>query len=335
MDRVRARATPSLAARVVTRTPLLYDRGADPALDRPAHVRAGSALARLGPEALAVIQDDASFLAILEGAGGALRVRDVPLPAEDGVRLFDDGRGNKRLKLDLEACLAIAGGERLVAFGSGSTPLRDRIVVVDGATSSAPRIRVVEARALYAALRADATFAGAELNVEGAALAGDDVLLLQRGNGAATSTHDAVDATARVDARALLAYLDDPARAPCPPVRDVVTWDLGNVLGTRLTFTDGAPHGAWTAFLACAEASPDATRDGPVNGVSLGRLDDRRRVAEIAALEDEHGAPLTDKAEGLAFDARDPRRAWLVIDRDDPGTPAELLELRLGDGWLP
>ncbi len=62
-----------------------------------------------------------------------------------------------------------------------------------------------------------------------------------------------------------------------------------------------------------------------------------RRVAEIAPLDDEHGAPLTDKAEGLAFAAPgdDPRRAWLVIDRDDPHSPAELIELRLGEGWLP
>ena len=50
-------------------------------------------------------------------------------------------------------------------------------------------------------------------------------------------------------------------------------------------------------------------------------------------IEDEAGNPLTDKAEGLAFDSDNPRRAWLVVDRDDPAVPAELLELRLHDGW--
>jgi hypothetical protein len=97
MNRVKARLEPSLGARVVKRTPLLYDRGADPALDRPAHVRAGSALVRLDTHTLAVVQDDASFLAVLDGVGHAtatLHVRDMPLPAPDGVRLFDDGRGN-------------------------------------------------------------------------------------------------------------------------------------------------------------------------------------------------------------------------------------------------
>lgn len=340
MDRVRARLEPSLGARVVKRTPLLYDRGADAGLDRPAHVRAGSALVRLDTHSLAVVQDDASFLAVLDGVGPAnvkLSVRDVALPAADGVRLFDDGRGNKAHKLDLEACLAVdgEGGPLLVAFGSGSTDRRERVVLIDGARSPEPRVTVVEAPALYAALRGNAQLAGSELNIEGAALSGDDILFFNRGNGAPTATQAAVDATARFDRDALLAYLrGGPA---CPPLREVVPWDLGNVLGTRLTFTDGAAlRDGWTGFLACAEASPDATRDGPVNGVSIGRLDDVRRVAEIAPLEDEHGAPLTDKAEGLAFAAPgdDPRRAWLVIDRDDPGSPAELLELRLGDGWL-
>ncbi len=340
MDRVRARIEPSLGARVIERTALRYDRGADPALDRPAHVRAGSALVRLDAHTLAVVQDDASFLAVLDGVGhttAPLRVRDVPLPAPDGVRLFDEGRGNKARKLDLEACLAVEGegGALLVAFGSGSTVVRDRVVLVDGAAGREPRVTFVEARSLYAELRAHPELAGSELNIEGAALAGSDVIFFQRGNGAPTPALTAVDATARFDRDALLAYLR--GAKVCPPLRDIVQWDLGNVMGTRLTFTDGAARrGDWTGFLACAEASPDATRDGPVSGVSIGRLDDQRRIAELAPIEDEHGAPLTDKAEGLAFAAADddPRRAWLVIDRDDPAAPAELLELRLGEGWL-
>jgi len=334
----KARVEPSLGARVVQRIPLFYARGADAVLDRPAHVRAGSALARLGPTTLAVVQDDASFLAVLEGVGGELVVRDVPLPAHDGVRQFDDGRGNKKAKLDLEACLACDG--MLVAFGSGSSPRRERVVVVECPTGEAPRVSIVEAHALYEAMRAHPIFPGSELNIEGAALAGDDVLFLQRGNGARAGDREPVDASARVDRRALFTYLLGLVRAerdcpPCPPLRDVEAWDLGATAGTRLTFTDAvATTGRWTAFLACAEASPDATRDGPVAGVSIGRLDDRLAEAELAAITDERGEPLLDKAEGLTLDDHDPRRAWLVVDRDDPDRPAELLELRLGDRWL-
>jgi hypothetical protein len=341
--RVRARVEPSLGAQVVARTALLYRDGAHPSLDRPSHVRAGSALARLDAGTLAVVQDDASFVAILRGVGtgtGNLVVEDIPLPSTRGVRQFDDGRGNKKSKLDLEACLALRDGALLVAFGSGSSPARERVVLIEEPAGKEPHVTVVNAPALYAAMRSELGFCGSELNVEGAALAGDDVLFLQRGNGAPCDGRLPIDASARIDRELLVAHLEalalgDAAPLPCPPLRDVIAWDLGHANGTRLTFTDAvAARGSWTAFLACAEDSPDATRDGPVAGVVIGRLDDRERVAELAPIKDERGEPLLDKAEGITLDASDPRRAWLVIDRDDASRPAELLELRLGERWL-
>lgn len=337
--RARARVVASLGARVVSRAPLFYRAGADAAHDRPAHVRAGSALARLGPGTFAVVQDDASFIAVVEGVGGPpgeLAVHDVMLPAADGVRQFDEGRSNKHRKLDLEACLALDEGTSLVAFGSGSTSARERVVLVESPRGRDARVDVVEAHALYTGMRAEPVFCGSELNVEGAALAGDDVIFLQRGNGACAGEVLPVDASARVDRLALLAYLRGLARGetlPCPPLREIMAWELGECSGTRLTFTDAVMGRApWTAFVACAEASPDATRDGPVSGVAIGRLDDRAGVAQLAPVLDERGAPLLDKAEGIALDDDD-RRAWLVVDRDDPTAPAELLELRLDEGW--
>jgi len=335
-----ATTRPSLGARVVRRSPLLYRRGADASLDRPPHVRAGSALARIGPGAFAVIQDDASFVAVLEASRDG--ARDLPLPGDEGRRLFDDTRGNKARKLDLEAAVFLGGS--LVAFGSGSTPARERIVIVDAPLDeAASRVTVRHAPELYALLRDDRTFAGSELNVEGAALAGDDILFFQRGNGAARDGAAPVDATARVSVASLLAYLDGSAgpggahawkAGPLPVLREVMGWELGAVDGTRLTFTDGvAARGPWSAFLACAEACPDATRDGPVTGVRIGRLDDRRGVAELAPVLDERGEALLDKTEGLALDPDDATRAWAVVDKDDPEIPSELLELELGEGW--
>lgn len=316
---IRARSEPALAARVVSRRKLLYTRGADVSLDRPAHVRAGSALASLAAGRLAVIQDDASFLALVDLASG--RVDDVPFPASPaGERQFDDLRGNKKRKLDLEATLALDDGS-VIAFGSGSSDLRERIVLVHEGV-----VNVVEATALYAAMRAAREFSGSELNIEGAALDGEDVVFFQRGNGAG----EAVDATARVDAKSLFVYLR--AAGPCPALRDITQWDLGTTAsGVRLTFTDGARAANGLAFLACAEDCPDATRDGPVSGVCIGRLDDGAEKCEIADVLGEDGAPLLDKAEGLAF--VDSRRAYVVIDKDDPALPSELLELELGEAW--
>ncbi len=317
--RVRARVDASLEARVVSRRPLLYARGADPSLDRPAHVRAGSALARIGAGRLAVVQDDASFLAVVDLASGA--VEGIPFPSEDGVRLFDDRRGNKKRKLDLEAMVTLPDGT-VLAFGSGSSDVRDRVLVARGSD-----VRILRAKGLYDAMRTDRSFAGSELNVEGSALDGDDIVFFQRGNGQG----DAIDATARTSASALLSYLRN--EGPCPALRDVVAWDLGTAKdGVRLTFTDGARDAHGLAFLACAEACPDATRDGPVTGVSIGRLDDRARECALAEVLDERGAPLLDKAEGLTVDG-DGRRAWVVVDKDDPSIPSELLELELAAGW--
>lgn len=320
---------PSRGARVVARTALLYQRGPDPSIDRPAHVRAGSALAVLPTGQLAVIQDDACFLAIIDRASGA--VTDVPFPG-DGPRQFDDLRGNKKEKLDLEAVFITPGGV-LIALGSGSSPLRERIVIVEGAGSSEPRVRIVHAHALYAQLRAHRSFSGSELNVEGATIVGGDVVLFQRGNGAPAPSVMPVDATARMALGPLVEYLDG---GPLPPLRDICPWDLGHKDGHRLTFTDGAVHaraGA-IAFLACAEDSPDATRDGPVSAVMLGCLDEATGACALGPILDERGAPLLDKAEGFAFDPDDASRAFVVTDRDDPTAPSELLVLELGAAWL-
>lgn len=328
---ILARFEPSLGARVVARTPLLYVDGDDAALDRPAHVRAGSALAHLGGRTFAVVQDDASFVAIVDVA--TKRATSIPLPSADGVRQFDDARGNKKKKLDLEASIVTNDGELLVAFGSGSSPLRERVVLVEGAAGDAPRVTIAHASALYASMRAATTFSGSELNIEGAAVDGDDVLFFQRGNGAPTKDLHPVDATARVDLKGLLAYLQDLSSPP-PLLREIATYDLGKAGSTRLTFTDGVGlRGALSAFLACAEDCPDATRDGPVAGVAIGRIDDRAARCEIAMITDENGGPLLDKAEGLAFDGEDPRRAFVVVDKDDARIPSELLELRLDEGW--
>ena len=334
-ERATARVSPGLYAQVVRRRPLHYARGADAQLDRPLHVRAGSALARLEGGLLAVVQDDASFVALvdpkLEG-----EVFDVPLPSVDGVRQFDDARGNKHEKLDLEACIVADG--TLVAFGSGSSPVRERVVLMTATWAArapgpaATRTTIVHAAELYGRMRAEAAFSGSELNIEGAMVRGADVLFFQRGNGAPVGERLPVNATARVDRAALLAHLrgEGPCPLPCPALRDVVAWELPD----RLSFTDAAltPRGG-IAFLACAEDSPDATKDGPVSAVAIGRLDDRAKEAELALVLDERGAPLLDKAEGLAFDDRDPTRAWAVVDKDDPDVASELLELRLGEGW--
>src|SRR5687768_17520776 len=70
MQPVRVIRDPGLHARIIRRDPLTYRDGADERIDRPAHVRAASGLAWLG-DRLAIIQDDASFIALIDASGNA------------------------------------------------------------------------------------------------------------------------------------------------------------------------------------------------------------------------------------------------------------------------
>lgn len=332
MSRVLAHPDPTLRARVVRAVPLLYARGADAALDRPAHVRAGSGLAWIGG-ALAVIQDDANFVALIDPDTGLCRA--ITLPAgESGLRQFDDERGNKRFKLDLEACTAVPdgrGGETLLAFGSGSAALRERVLRVADAAGAEPRVEIREALTFYARLRETPEFAGSELNVEGAVWREGRILLLNRGNGAAVDGRPPVNAICQVNWAALRAYLDGPGAHPPPALENVVQYALGQIDGSPLTFTDAAAFGDALVYTATAEASPNAVDDGPVAGSAVGIIA-ADGSARFAVLEDADGGRFDGKVEGVARGPR-PGTLYVVIDRDDPHRPSELCEVELAGDW--
>ncbi|HEY1099872.1 MAG TPA: hypothetical protein VGF99_13140, partial [Myxococcota bacterium] len=181
-------------ARVLSRTPLRYTAGADVDTDRAAHVRAGSGCAFIDVpghgQRLAVVQDDAAFVALIDVVTGVVDV--VTLPAgPHGKRRFDTGRGNKMDKLDLESIVAVDldGVPTLLCIGSGSAPIRECVVVVGFGAEIV--VEQVALPALYAALRARRDFAGDELNIEGAVIVDDRLLLFNRGNGAG-ATVDAI-----------------------------------------------------------------------------------------------------------------------------------------------
>ncbi|MFO0557428.1 MAG: hypothetical protein U0269_05365 [Polyangiales bacterium] len=316
--------THGLTARVRTRAPLLYTEGARPSEDLPAHVRAGSAMA-LTAKRIAVVQDDTNSVAIVDRATGA--VSAVLLPrGEGGARQFGEDRKNKKHKLDLEACVLVQERNTVLAFGSGSTAARERVLVLTDLDGE-PTVRIAHGKALYAAMRADKSFSGSELNIEGVARVGDSLRFFQRGNGAPLDGIEPIDATADVRLDAVLRALDDPgASVSLERVRRV---KLGTIDGVRLTFTDAWSDGdepVW--FLAAAEASPDTYHDGEVRGSAIGWIDGAGD-GYWCTIIDERGQPFRDKAEGLALDPANPDRAWIVVDKDDPKAPCELCELIL------
>ncbi len=316
-----ARRDPDLVVRALDRQPLRYAEGEDPALDRPGHVRAASAVVATSRGHL-IVQDDALFLGLV---GSCATVRAVTLPSPDGVRLFGDDRGNKRSKADFEAaCRWPSGsGEVVVAFGSGSLPARERLLVVPlhpDHTLGEPTL--VGASSLYAVLRE--AIGDAELNVEGAWRTPEGHLrLLQRGNG-----RGAVDAVLEVEGAWLDALLAGAETRP--HLRSATRWSLGELEGVRLTFTDAAPlDGSRWLFSAAAEASPDAVADGPVVGSVVGWADDEGGA--WAPVVDASGALLPCKLEGITPAGRTALVG--VVDADDVTRPSELLRLSLEGPW--
>jgi hypothetical protein len=329
-----ARRDSALSARVISRRSLMYSGGADAAVDRPAHVRAASSIASIGTS-LAIIQDDANFIALVAHDGATVDALTLPAGHEN-LRLFDDDRGNKRFKLDLEASL-VARDERdasmLVAFGSGSTAMRERVAIVTKLESAAPAVEMIDAPALYAVLREAPAFASSELNIEGAALMHDALWLFGRGNGRARGAVRPYNATCVLEWAAVLAHLRDPDHHTVPPITRSARYDLGAVGHVQFGFTDATPAGDAIVYSAAAEASPDAITDGAVTGSCLGVITetDSVRWAPITGMDN---TPFTGKVEGIAWcgDAR--HRLWAVVDADDPGLPADICVIELAGPWL-
>jgi hypothetical protein len=331
-DVIHGQWAPELRARVVDRRALHYAEGADEILDRPGHVRAASGIARYGGR-LAIIQDDANFVALLDPKTEL--VRDLALPAgKGGRRLFDTGRDNKKHKLDLEACFVVesARGPKLVALGSGSRTVREVIAFLEPEDQGPPTSRVVRVPRLYQALREHESFASSELNLEGAVWLGTHVRLFQRSNGKPREGMEALCATCDVSWPALEQLLCAPDEAPVPEIRRVRRYSLGNIEGVRLTFTDACrrEHGE-VLFVASAEASPDAFHDGEVRGSALGLIDEHGKV-RMCPISERDGKLARCKIEGITL-ADEPGRAYAVCDADDHETPADVLTLALEGEW--
>jgi hypothetical protein len=321
-------------ARVHRAIPLFYDGGGDPLHDLPPHVRSGSGLTRVGPYTLAIVQDDTNWIAIVETRG--FHTRAVPLPVgAGGARLFDDDRGTRHLKLDLESAVAFpdAGGVSLCAFGSGSSPRRRNVALVRHVTDARPRVETVPLHAFYEVLRAATAFAGSELNIEGALLDGGTLRLFNRGNGRPRDGLAPVDATCDIDWAAFMAHVAEPDATPPPAPTGIVQYDLGEIDGVRLTFTDAAPHPDGMMFVATAEVSPDAVDDGPVVGSAIGLITkDRVSWTQIVNLS---GHPTHDKIEGIAVDQIRPDLVYLIADHDEIERPSDLLIVSYSPGPWP
>ena len=282
-------------------------------------------------------------LSFLSAASGLVRVRDkLYVVADDEhhlgvfgvdgneplklVRLLDgelpaSARKRKARKPDFESLLLLPASDEsphgsLLALGSGSRPNRfvGALASLDAHGDVRGPARPVDLKPLYADIFE--RFAG--LNIEGAFVTGDALMLLQRGKVVGES------AAIRYDLVEVMAWLAGrrPGALRACSVRRV---DLGAVNGVAFAFTDGAalPGGSWV-FSAVAEDRDDSYDDGPCVAAGIGICGSDDRVRSFERL-----VP-TRKVEGIEANVIGTTALLrLVTDADDPDRAAELLETRV------
>ena len=257
-----------------------------------------------------VIGDDEQHLAIYSDRGSAGQLQRVlagDLPRAKAAR--------KRRKADFESLLWLPQQSALIALGSGSRPQRDRGIQLPLDADGSPRLLATnfDLAPLYEPLRARM----GSLNIEGAVVVGDELILLQRGHAGSASMSLHYALSDFQDAIAGQRSADHP-----PALRP---YSLGAIDGAPLALTDGTalPGGGW-AFTAVAEASDDSYADGPCRGSAVGV------VAADGTLQSLRRLALRDKVEGIAAlaDARG-TAIFMVTDADDPAQASWLLSARL------
>ena len=275
-----------------------------PTLIAELDIAAASGIAVVG-DALYVLADDELVLPVYDRRGNRLGVHtliDGALPTAEAAR--------KAAKPDFEALLCVPD-QKLLALGSGSTLQRQRAVWLD-LRNAAAAPRSIDLAPLYARLRAVLP----ELNIEGAALLGDVLLLGSRGNGARRE-----NALIELDWPSFADAIERTGRAPAHCLRHIHSVELGTLAGQPLSLTDLATAAGRLFFSAAAEASPNTYDDGACVGSAIGMLSSTGQVQDCVLVT----SPVL-KIEGLWVTARDAiYDLILVADPDDRAARAPLL----------
>ena len=284
---------------------------------RPAHLSAASGLVRAG-EFLYVVADDEFHLGVFPLIGNRpgvlLRLKPGELPDAPAAR--------KAAKPDLESLARLGRSDKhphgaLFALGSGSRPNRRRGFVVElaeqGAAIDSPR--AVDLSAVYATL-----VQVKDINIEGAVVDGDRLRLLQRGN-----KGDGRNAVIELRCEGLAHQLRHQDGIDKVELVHISWFDLGDVQGVPLCFTDGAALADGSvAFTAVAEDTDDNYADGRCVGAAVGIINANGNLQTLRRL----ARPW--KVEGIA--ARSVGglvHLLLATDADDPQVPASLYSAQL------
>ena len=264
---------------------------------------------------LYVVADDEVHLGAFpitgDHPGHLIRMIDSELPASSAER--------KKVKPDFEALTRLAPFDRyaygaLLALGSGSREQRRRaaLLALDQRGVNATSVRLIDGAGMFEELDREID----DLNIEGAAVSGDRLILMHRGN----KRHPA-NALIGVSLRAVLTAIVGGDSFPKFPILSLRHYDLGAVEGIPLCFSDGValPDGK-LVFSAVAEDTSDNYNDGPCIAAAIGMIGTDGEIVALDYLD------TACKVEGVHAERDGPViKLWLVTDADDATIPAVLL----------
>lgn len=267
----------------------------------------------------ALAQTEGTLWAVADDLNHLLRLSPSGEPAESFVlfpeELPEDPALRKKVKRDFEALFEIPtrSGKRLIAFPSGSKDNRmwGSLIHLDGAGDFVSATEV-DFSPLLQALKTQIE----DLNIEGGAVLGNQLLLFQRGNGPA-KFNGIVRINLADFEQGLTGRWDVAAQRF--GVRAV---SLGDYDGTPLSFTEADVIDGQIFFAAAAERSKDTYEDGPVTGSVIGRLTPNFEAEILLKIPDL-------KVEGLCL--KEAGSDWISLygltDADDPGKTSALLQI--------
>lgn len=285
---------------------------------RPRHLAAGSGLVVIRDHFYVVPDDElhlGCFRRSSDAAGRLLRVFPGELPHAPAAR--------KAVKPDLEALVHLPAfadfsNGALLAIPSGSTANRNRGALLGlnahGGIVGEPRM--IDFAPLYTGLAAQVP----ALNIEGAVIIDNALLLLQRG-----SRSYPLSALIEISLADVLAGLAARRVIDALQPRSIHWVDAGMIDGVALAITDGvALTDGRIVVTLVAEQSVDSYADGPCLGAAIAVLDRNGQIHQLHRLQP------TYKVEGVHAWAEGERIClWLVTDADDESTSGYLLQAEL------
>jgi hypothetical protein len=280
---------------------------------RHAHLSAASGLVQIGDQ-LYVVADDENHLGVFSRGdkNGYLKVLfGSELPLEHEAR--------KAAKPDLEVLTLIPSSKKyphsaLLALGSGSKSSRKLGVIIPLNHLGSPEesVEIINLGLLYDELNKEF----GKLNIEGAVVINDDIILFQRGN-----KKNKINASIRFSLNTFYKFTsanDNDKKHKL--VLDITHYELGEINGVPLCFTDATPLSNGTIiFTAAAENTSDAYLDGACMGSAIGIITPYGELHNLSIINE------TIKLEGIAANVVDSKvHLLLVSDADNEAIPAQL-----------